>query len=113
MPNPLEERLQRMSAQLKETSAELIENQIRGGIPLIFSSAGYTEGTYQIQRCEKVSISGNSNLPDGTYIELQVQLTGDEQKMQNLQKGLEMFMEPNAGIEIEGNIIVFRKKLSS
>ena len=100
-----------MNARMSQNVQPLIETQIKEGIPTILLAAGYPNGTYEIKRLSAVDISGKENYTDGKYMELVVELSGTEGKIDNLKKGLEMFMLPNAGVEILGNIITFRKKL--
>jgi hypothetical protein len=93
------------------TQRQVIEQQIRQGIPAIFAAAGYPEGTYKIQSLQAVQVADDPQFVDGTYMELQVLLTGDDRKMDNLKAGLKMFMAPNAGVAINGKVMTFRKKL--
>jgi hypothetical protein len=111
MSESLQARIKRMRESVAGTQRQIIEQQIRQGIPAIFAAAGYPEGTYKIQSLQAVQVADDSQFSDGTYMELQVLLTGDDRKMDNLKTGLKMFMAPNAGVRREGNTIIFRKKL--
>ena len=85
--------------------SQLIEKQIRQGIPTLFAASGYPNGSYTILSLERMSET------QGDYMQLTVQLTGSEQKQQNLAKALEMFMQPNMGVEVTDTVLFFRKKL--